>query len=167
MFESGADYLKFLRDPKYYIEHPLRFKEMRFEGKLKRYYPIVWCDDILLHFNHYLTFEQANGAWERRKKRIDWDNLFVMFYNDDVDMIEQFLELSYEKRVCFTSACFKNENVVTIDYRNDNMTKQFELWQFVNGMATLYGRFLYYNVFDLILYGRITPVAKYHDLIVG
>ena len=78
MYESTEDYLKFLSDPKRYIAEDLELVEMGYNETLKINFPIAKCGDILLNFNHYESFETANECWERRKKRIDWDNLFVM-----------------------------------------------------------------------------------------
>ena len=33
---------------------------------------------IKIHFMHYESFEDALKAWNRRKKRIDWDSIYVL-----------------------------------------------------------------------------------------
>jgi len=48
--------------------------------------------------------------------------------------------------------------VLSVKYRvNEDMEKK-PFWEIVNGMAS--GTWLYYDVFDLLLYGRITYAAK-------
>ena len=42
-------------------------------------YPIGKLKDIKIYFQHYSTFEEAERKWEERKKRIDKENLFVLF----------------------------------------------------------------------------------------
>ncbi|MCM1426594.1 MAG: DUF1919 domain-containing protein, partial [Eubacterium sp.] len=158
MFENHDDYLKFLLNPQYYIDCKLQLKEMRFNNDLKRDFPVVLCDDILLYFNHYISFEEAVSAWERRKKRIDWNNLFVMFFDEDPQRVEKFCALPYENKICFVPYFEHRESVLSIEYRiNDDMKKR-PFWQIVNGMAS--GQWMYYDVFDLLLYNKITPIVK-------
>ena len=66
MFESDEDYLKFLKNPRKYLNSLLELQEERYEPVLQRYYPVCACNDILLYFNHYSSFEEANECWERR-----------------------------------------------------------------------------------------------------
>ena len=159
MFENHDDYLSFLNNPEYYLSQPLRFKEMAFETNLKRDFPVVSCDDILLNFNHYETFEEAETAWNRRKERIDWNNLYVMFYDEDKGRIDQFSALPYKNKVCFTPMDYDQECVVTINYRVNEQMKNIPFWQIVNGMAS--GRWPFYDTLDLLLYNKITPIATY------
>lgn len=41
-------------------------------------YPIGVLDDILIHFNHAKTVEEAYRNWEERKKRIIFDKIYVI-----------------------------------------------------------------------------------------
>jgi len=58
-------------------------------------------DDVLIHFLHYKTFEEAQEKWNKRKQRINWDNLFVMMYTSEMEEAERFDRLPYEKKICF------------------------------------------------------------------
>lgn len=158
MFEDHDDYIKFLRNPKFYfLKFYLEYKGRGYDSYQKRYYPIAQCGDIVLHFNHYKSFGEANMAWNRRKTRVNWDNLFVMMYDNDPERVDRFLSLPYRKKVCFVSYHTERKNVISIENYisdvNDN-NKTFD--HFINGMAS--GKYMYYNVFDLLLYGKCTPV---------
>ena len=83
MFFHDEDYLKFLNNPQKYINTKLSLKKECFVEETQKSYPICKCDDILLYFNHSESFEEANNTWEKRKKRINWDNIFVMMYTED------------------------------------------------------------------------------------
>ncbi len=157
MFENHNDYIKFLMNSQHYINCELRLREMKWETILKRDYPVVECDDILLNFNHYISFEEANEAWVRRKRRINWDNVFVMFYDEDPGLVEKFLEIPYGKKKCFVPYGSRQKDVISVEYRNNDQAKKIPFWQVVNAMAS--GRFMYYNVFDLLLYNKFTPIA--------
>lgn len=46
MFESDVDYLKFLHNPRKYIDSQLEYIEDEYEVNLKTRYPVCKCDDI-------------------------------------------------------------------------------------------------------------------------
>lgn len=52
--------------------------------------PTATLGDILLHFTHYSTIEEGIKAWENRKRRIDFDNLYIII--SDIDLSRQDIE---------------------------------------------------------------------------
>ena len=108
------DYVRFLENLRWYLEQPVvPFADERFD------YPCGMIGDVEIRFNHYKTFEEAAAKWEERKKRIDWDNLFVIGVDRDdctYDSIKRFDALPYPNKVIFThkpypefkSACYLN-----------------------------------------------------------
>lgn len=59
---------------------------------------------IHVYFMHYNTFEQAKRKWEERKRRVDFDNIYIIqnilnVTNDDVD--------------CFDSLPYKNKVLIS------------------------------------------------------
>lgn len=83
-------------------------------------YPVGMLGDIKLWFVHYKTFEQAVAAWNRRKKRINWDNIRVMLTVREEcsdEILSRFEKLPFkkvafanEKHPKFPSAIFANKN---------------------------------------------------------
>ena len=55
-------------------------------------------DDITLYFNHSKTKEDAERDWNRRKERINYDNLYLIFYYREGYTTEQIREI--EKAPC-------------------------------------------------------------------
>ena len=97
---SDPDYLKFLEKPKEYLNEPLEF--VRDSGKN---YPVARLKDLTLHFMHYHSDEEARDAWQRRKERINWDNLFILMTDKDGctdDVLCAFDSLPYKNKVVFT-----------------------------------------------------------------
>ena len=68
-------------------------------------FPYGLCDDILIVFQHYPTFQKAKEAWDRRKARVDYDHIGYMFYiawEHDRHKAAQFLDLGLTNTVIFT-----------------------------------------------------------------
>ena len=68
-------------------------------------YPTGMLDDIKIMFMHYPTFEEGVEKWNERKKRINWDNLFIMGTDKDgctYETIQRFEKLPYKNKVIFT-----------------------------------------------------------------
>ena len=58
-----------------------------------------------IDFVHYDTFSEAVRKWEERKKRINWDNIFIVGTEKDgcsYEMIQRFDRLPYKNKVIFT-----------------------------------------------------------------
>lgn len=66
------DFLKFVHNLDEYLSYELRFVSGIDPT------PTAYCGDILIHFNHYKTEEEANSKWVERKARINRDNLFII-----------------------------------------------------------------------------------------
>lgn len=94
------DYIKLLKNfDQYMSEYLIEAKEDKIE------YPVGKLNDVTLYFQHYDSFIQAKEKWDERKKRIDKNNLFVMFTDRDGCSYEDLLEfdsLPYNK-VVFTN----------------------------------------------------------------
>lgn len=158
MYESHDDYLKILADPKHYLACELQFKEMNYDPNLKIDFPVTACDDVLLYFNHYKSFDEANYYWNKRKQRINWDNIFAMYYDEDPARIKKFCDLPYERKICFVPFASELDHVLPVKYRVNEDMEKIPFWKVIIGIAN--GRYPIYNVLDLLLYGKITPISK-------
>jgi uncharacterized protein (DUF1919 family) len=93
------DFVKMAENLKWYMEQD--FTRIWEEGK----HPAGMLGDIRVDFVHYDTFEEGVRKWEERKKRINWDNLFIMGTDKDgctYETIQRFDRLSYKNKVIFT-----------------------------------------------------------------
>lgn len=94
------DFVKLVGNPKWYMEQKLIQGNSEAEE-----YPVGLLGDIKINFIHYHTFEEAVEKWEKRKKRIEWDNLFIIGTERDgctYDTLRRFEELPYKNKVIFT-----------------------------------------------------------------
>lgn len=94
------DYVRFLENLRWYMEQPITpYPDDRFA------YPCGMLGDIEIRFNHYKTFDEAIAKWEERKRRIDWDNLFILGIDGDnctYESLRRFDALPYKNKVIFT-----------------------------------------------------------------
>ena len=67
-------------------------------------YPVGMLHDIKIYFRHYDSFDEAVSKWEERKKRIRWNNLFIVgsCWNGDYEVIQRFEQLPYKNKVIFS-----------------------------------------------------------------
>ena len=157
LFLSDEDYVKFLQDPQYYIEKKLIWKEEGYNKDLGIHYPICTCGDIVLYFNHYKSFELADKSWEERKRRINWNNLFIMMYTENVSIAERFSELPYLKKICFVPFETAKNSLCFVDFIKNKKMEGLPFYAIVNGMAS--GTYAYYDMVELLCYGRIKKLS--------
>lgn len=122
------DYIRFLSNLEHYLSIDIyqisysecHAKNILIERKKKGIYQdrledliIGRLDDVDIIFLHYANFKDAKDKWDRRKKRINYDNLIVK-YNDQNGFIPAFLDqyrnLPYKCKLFFSA----NENLVRI-----------------------------------------------------
>lgn len=99
LFINAKDYIKYLLDPQKYNE--MTFREVESQAG----YPVGMLGDLTFHFVHSESFEKAVADFERRVKRIRYDNLFVIFTERDgctYQDLETFDALPYKNKIVFT-----------------------------------------------------------------
>lgn len=131
---SAKDLLHMLPNIKHYLTVTPQLVEWRIDRHSNQSYPVMAIDDIMIHFNHDSTVEEALEKWTRRCKKFNYDNIFVCIYTEDDDVVKRFLELNeYPNKVCFTpyrngQERWKEENVFELDI----LPGQKEFWESVN-----------------------------------
>ena len=99
LYLTAKDYLKFLSDPQKYLD--AEFEEIISDKP----YPVGKLLDLTFYFVHYSSFDEAVTAFKRRAKRINFDNLFVIFSERDgcdYKDLEIFDNLPFKNKVVFT-----------------------------------------------------------------
>lgn len=95
------EYLKFLRNPQHYLSCPLVKTDEWYENK----YPIARCDDIRIMMGHAPSLDISMAAWEKRKNRVNLDNLYITMvdaFGCVYEDIVAFSQLPYPNKVIFT-----------------------------------------------------------------
>lgn len=88
LWMNQKDFLKMAHDLKSYMSKELVFVKGEYD------YPIALLGDVKVYFNHSKTEEEALHSWERRKTRINYDNLYIIMYDRDGLTDEDFDVLS-------------------------------------------------------------------------
>ncbi|MEY8375835.1 DUF1919 domain-containing protein [Lachnospiraceae bacterium 56-18] len=133
LFVEEDDYIRLLDNLTWYMEQPLTFECFGMDKHVPTRYPIMTLGDVRIHCNHETDPIAAIEKWDRRRKKINYDNLFVEMYSERADIIERFLALNnYKKKLCFVTFQSDHPNLFTLD------TKQRELWEVVNESSQYY-----------------------------
>lgn len=144
---EDVDYIRLLRDLKHYMSLELKFYQFRFNKNSQKDYPVMMLDDVKVHCNHDTDPHEAVEKWNRRKIKINYDNLFLEMYTESVDTMNAFLELKgYKRRICFVP--FKTE--IKNTYQLALYPEQDHFWQAVNSNAGNGANSIAYNSLKLL-----------------
>ena len=94
------DYIKLLSDLEGYLGSELTFVQ---EENIT--HPVGLLKDVKIYFTHYATQEAAREKWYQRLKRLDKENLFVMFV--------EIRGTAYEDLAAFDKLPFANKVMLT------------------------------------------------------
>lgn len=122
------DYIRFVKNLKYYLKQDIKqisWKESHVSGLLEQrkrsgLYKNRNLDDFIIGriadvdviFLHYKSFDEAREKWNRRKNRINFDNMIVKFNDQNEcsrEHMQEFLELEYRNKLLFTADDYFND----------------------------------------------------------
>lgn len=102
LYFEAEDYLKFLQRPWIYTSDDTIFREIEDADEA---WPVVEINDIKVHFMHYKNYAEAINKWKERSRRINWNNIYVVFCEGDgcsYSDMETFDHMDYKNKVIFT-----------------------------------------------------------------
>lgn len=154
LYFFSEDYLKFISNLKFYISLELKqvnLSESKYKdfliSKKQQDVPIGKLDDIEIIFLHYKTFEDAKNKWERRKSRINLNNIIIKFSEMNScsrNHLERFINSIKVKTVLFV----KKENLdipssifaPSLSYNDDTTSwnKYLDIINVINEPVTKY-----------------------------
>lgn len=146
LYFYADDYIRFVSDLKNYIMLPLTFINV---NESKHYESLIFkgennviigiLGDVEIIFLHYKSKEEALEKWNKRVKRINFENLIIKFndqneckYND----LKKFDELEVKNKIMFTSKDYKEFkcNIFMKEYHSKTCVKDdaFKFKKYIN-----------------------------------
>lgn len=95
LYLSSSDFMKLAKDFKKYMECELKFIDSDMS------FPVGMLGDIKLNFNHYKTEDEARSCFEKRKERINYNNLYFRMFSENEEEITSFKEIPHKNKVMF------------------------------------------------------------------
>lgn len=95
LYIMPSHFIKFITNLEFYLKQRLVFKE---EFPMK--YPVGMLDDITIFFIHYHTAEEAAYCWDKRKERINWNNICLLMsdrFGCSEEILKEYENLPYPK----------------------------------------------------------------------
>lgn len=113
LFLREDDFVKMLGDLQSYMQAPLVFQEngmSKYPDLRDRTYPLAVLQgskgDVEIHFMHYTSENEAREKWERRKQRMNYDNMIYKLSERTpyctVAVQKAFLDLNLKRSILFT-----------------------------------------------------------------
>lgn len=100
LFLSSGDFLTFVENLEYYLS----LEVVQDVSHPELTYPVGKVGDLTLYFMHYKTFEEARDKWNARRKRVDYQKIFVVAQDSEIsrepytpELMKRFQALPYEK----------------------------------------------------------------------
>lgn len=140
MFVAPDDYLRLLGRFEYYINAPLHYLREGYEETLKKSYPVAGLEDVELHFNHYPDFETAASIWNKRKDRINRENLLVQMSLDHEETAEKFAALPFSHKIGLSTIASSLPDILYFPVEgNDYLENRYgkNIFNFFNHVAML------------------------------
>ena len=139
------DFVKFMENVKWYMEQEI------VEIKGEKECPAGMLGDIRINFVHYETFEEGFLKWEERKKRINWENLFVIGSERDgctYETMQRFDKLPYKNKVILTHVPYQE---ISSSYYIKGFENEDELGMIFNYKKQFFKR-RYLDDFDYVTF---------------
>lgn len=152
----AEEYIKFVSNLEHYLSCELeiiRTEDSKYYDILKKNHEendiVGRIDDVEYVFLHYASPEEAIEKWNRRKQRVNYDNLVFKF--NDMNLCEekhiaQFDGLNFKKKVCFLHTKMNK-------YKSTLVYKGYEQCEYLVEDTYVWPRYI--NIFKLLNDGQL------------
>lgn len=150
LFFIGQEYIKFIYNLNKYIGiDEIKFinvSESKYNDYLNKiqYNGIIGkIDDLEICFMHYKSEKEVLEKWNRRKKRINWNNILYKFNDQNFcryEDLKKFNEFKADKKISFTAKKYDEFDTIQI--------KKYEKHEYVLDDIKSYKR--YFNMYNYI-----------------
>ena len=145
LYLTDEDYLKVISNLEYYLKQEPVFDRLEKDPHSCKQYPILKLKDIEIHCNHSDSYKDAIRDWNRRKIKLNYNNIFYEMYTEKKESAEKFYDLTLNSNsICFVT---KKEKTLTLQMAPN----QNEFYETVNSNATIGSNALKYELVELLL----------------
>ena len=150
-FFMAEDYIKFIYNLKEYLDAEVEeisienSKYCEYLKKIKYDKPIGKIKDIEVFFMHYDTFDEAFEKWNRRKKRVVWNNIIYKFNDQNLcgyKHLKLFNDFQANKKILFTAKKYEDFNTIQL--------KKYENYEYVLSDVNYRDYKNVINIFEII-----------------
>lgn len=155
LFFMAPEYIKFIYNIRKYI-NDVEIEEVKIENskyfqylKEKNYTGIIGkIDDIEICFLHYTDIKEVNEKWNRRSKRINWNNIIYKFNDQNLctyKELKEFDDFKAKNKICFTAKKYKDLNTIQLkkyekyeyvlsDTRPKDYKEELDIYDYINNI---------------------------------
>lgn len=152
LFFMAEEYIKFIYNIRDYINQDIEFisiEQSKYKSYLKKLNyksPIGKIKDVEIMFLHYENEDEAREKWNRRKTRINWNNIIYKFSDQNMctyEHLKRFQEFEAKNKICFTTRKYEGLDTTQIkDYEKcenvgddiKSYKKYFNIYEFINNI---------------------------------
>ncbi len=95
LWMNQKDFLLFVSNLTEYLEQEIEFIDSAYDYPVGKLSPRGGHSDVVLYFNHAHSCEEAQNDWNRRKCRINAENLYIIMYDRDGITRDDILQLRH------------------------------------------------------------------------
>lgn len=141
-------FLKLITNLQKYMSLELEFKRWKIDPHSQKEFPVMKLNDIEIWCNHDASVFEAKNNWDRRRKKINYENIMLIMYTEEDNIGEKFLKSTDYNKILFVSekSRLKGENVFVLKL----LPGQKELWEVVNSSAALGKNSYNYKILDML-----------------
>ncbi|MBR1647280.1 MAG: DUF1919 domain-containing protein, partial [Selenomonadaceae bacterium] len=152
MYTSEECFMNFLPEARWHLKKDLHFEHTEYNADLGINFPVFWLDGTQWFMNSFTNDADALETWNALKDKINWSNVLVTMHTTSPVVLERFNCLPYAKKACFVPFETELESgfYLSPEFCGGNLLQAAE------GVVT--GAVAAYDVWDLLLYGKKTPL---------
>ena len=143
------DFFKLVQDLERYMGLDPEFVRWQEDPHSKERFPVMKLDDVEIWCNHDRAVDEAREKWNRRKKKINYENILLMMYTENDDIGRRFLGLSRYRKVLFVpeNSGVEDQNAFKLKL----FPEQKEFWEAVVSSASLGKNSCSYRILDMLI----------------
>lgn len=145
LFMKPDDYLCLVSNLEKYMKMELDFCYYSVDPHNNLKYPVMRLGNLEVHCNHDNNPNDAREKWSRRKEKMNWNNILLEMYTEDINVAKKFVALEeFEKKLIFVPFEPFDKSM----YRLEMLSDQKEFYETVNRNASLTGYM--FNLLNLL-----------------